>query len=633
MKKIKFYFLILLLFAVFGCQTSDTETVPEIPKMKAQYKNPDALPEVMSQLNSALKTNVDTRGSANTGQVITSIGKISIDRIFEVIDTVKNSNYTFLVEDEDNNPFTFTNLVLKKREGGDWDTPYLIDYKVDSAEIPQFIESGFSMANFTGTTTKRFLKDFSFGPRSSANLEQRAGVSDPSQCDQQTGYEGGNSGGGSDSDYPPNNEPPSGGGYTSFCYHYIEEIEVDACGTEISGQTGIDAPDFENNGCNDADYYNALYGNGSGKTKTITVRRTYCYTIGPSYSIGDPDACPQPETEDVGVINPLLSSTRYLNRLMSLDGSQIAWLENNPEISFELADIVSADGEFDENGFLTEATTLAAQSLLDLTKSGLLEGSYTPAYVFKISPYTLHLYDPSLFTAYLSLEVAFLVAEHSNDPEWFTDFPNRVWNTRKLYFEASLNAFQTLLDLGGLAPVVGEVFDVINGGIYLVRGDGVNAALSFSAAVPIAGWVATGAKFATKGPLRWVLKADGYIDFGRSSKLRKIIGLADGDKTVQAHHILVWAEQKHTVIQKAASSSTNPFHMNDILNGIPVATWRNQPNHNAYNQRVRDALDAIDRDFPSLTPDEAVNKLKPLIQRIRQAILDNPNTHINDIIF
>ncbi|MGW8122669.1 hypothetical protein ACV07N_08405 [Roseivirga echinicomitans] len=324
MKKINYYLSILLLFVAFGCQTSDIETVPEIPKMKAQYKNPDALPEVMSQLNSALKTNLgDNRGSANTDQVITSIGKISIDRIFEVIDTVNNSNYTFLVEDEDNNPFTFTNLVLKKRQDGDWDMPYLIDYKVDSAEIPQFIESGFSMANFTGTTTKRFLKDFSFGPRSSANLEQRARVSDPSQCDQQTGYEGGNSGGSPDN--PPNNEPPSGGGYTSFCYHYIEEIEVDACGTQISGTTGVESPDFENNGCSDADYHNALYGNGSGKTKTITVRRTYCYTIGSSYSIGDPDACPQPETEDVGILSPGLEG--YFYHVESISDPKVRALE------------------------------------------------------------------------------------------------------------------------------------------------------------------------------------------------------------------------------------------------------------------------------------------------------------------
>ncbi|MCO1653962.1 polymorphic toxin type 30 domain-containing protein [Pseudonocardia humida] len=57
----------------------------------------------------------------------------------------------------------------------------------------------------------------------------------------------------------------------------------------------------------------------------------------------------------------------------------------------------------------------------------------------------------------------------------------------------------TVLDVVGLVPVVGEVADGANALWYLAEGDELNAALSAAAMVPVAGWVATGGKFAVKG--------------------------------------------------------------------------------------------------------------------------------------
>ncbi|WP_342512477.1 GH-E family nuclease [Sporosarcina sp. FSL K6-1522] len=57
----------------------------------------------------------------------------------------------------------------------------------------------------------------------------------------------------------------------------------------------------------------------------------------------------------------------------------------------------------------------------------------------------------------------------------------------------------SVLDIAGLVPVVGEVADGANGIIYSVRGDATNAALSFGAMIPVAGWASTGGKFAVKG--------------------------------------------------------------------------------------------------------------------------------------
>ncbi len=51
------------------------------------------------------------------------------------------------------------------------------------------------------------------------------------------------------------------------------------------------------------------------------------------------------------------------------------------------------------------------------------------------------------------------------------------------------------LDIIGVIPALGEPADILNGVISLLRGDCVGAALSFAAAVPVAGWAATGAKW------------------------------------------------------------------------------------------------------------------------------------------
>ncbi|WP_188006828.1 LXG domain-containing protein [Sporosarcina sp. ANT_H38] len=62
-----------------------------------------------------------------------------------------------------------------------------------------------------------------------------------------------------------------------------------------------------------------------------------------------------------------------------------------------------------------------------------------------------------------------------------------------------LDYFQVGLDIAGLVPVFGEAADGVNGVIYAARGDELNAALSFGAMIPVAGWASTGGKLALKG--------------------------------------------------------------------------------------------------------------------------------------
>ena len=121
-----------------------------------------------------------------------------------------------------------------------------------------------------------------------------------------------------------------------------------------------------------------------------------------------------------------------------------------------------------------------------------------------------------------------------------------------------LDGLHIALDIAGLVPVLGEVADITNGVIYTLEGDGINAAFSFAAVIPIAGWFATGAKYATrtiigasgrKITLKYIVNSAGEIAFGRRGQLRTVI---KPPANHQAHHIIPWQYSSHPVVQAAA---------------------------------------------------------------------------------
>ena len=122
------------------------------------------------------------------------------------------------------------------------------------------------------------------------------------------------------------------------------------------------------------------------------------------------------------------------------------------------------------------------------------------------------------------------ITENATDPTFAQRFTFnyavlRAANENLTWWQAAslamLDEVQTALDALGLFPVLGEPADLVNGAIYLIRGDGINAAFSFSAAVPFVGWAATGGK----AVVRVVRDAGG-------KKVIKV--LAQGTNAVQA---------------------------------------------------------------------------------------------------
>ncbi|MEK5029645.1 zincin-like metallopeptidase toxin domain-containing protein [Paenibacillus sp. FSL M7-1046] len=69
---------------------------------------------------------------------------------------------------------------------------------------------------------------------------------------------------------------------------------------------------------------------------------------------------------------------------------------------------------------------------------------------------------------------------------------------KKGFWSKVLDVSQTVLDVAGLIPGVGEIADLANAGIYALRGDYTSALLSVGASVPFAGWGPTGVKLGNK---------------------------------------------------------------------------------------------------------------------------------------
>ena len=313
--------------------------------------------------------------------------------------------------------------------------------------------------------------------------------------------------------------------------------------------------------------------------------------------------------------------------LNNLSASEADWLSNNSEVAEDLYAALSEGTNTAEELLATQitVTTFANNSRVfdkayfELIKDHLQGASNSG----QLNP------DPIL--NHLILQCALIKIEH---PE-YSDI--------RLVWEAWRELLQLGLDVVGLVPVLGEIADVINGLIYSLYGEGINAGLSFAAAIPVGGWFATGTKYAkktittlagTKTTLKWIVQTDGFINFGLRGQLRTVLGLAVGNSK-QAHHIIPWEFWKNDIIQKAAKSKKE-FHMNDFLNGIPLEKSIHIEGmaHPAYNNRVLEELGKINQRYNfNISPEDAGKEIEILISRIRKAIIENPGVSLNQIIF
>lgn len=359
-----------------------------------------------------------------------------------------------------------------------------------------------------------------------------------------------------------------------------------------------------------------------------------------------PSPCQTDDCSEVLVVNEI---NDLLNK--SLDYNQLEWLSMNTSAANEIKSFLVQNNT-------TEAKTFAVEIINYWIANTLNSDSETTELFFKALRATNNFQD-NLTESFVQDNISYFSQDVQNqiliDPllaaqiaqEYLIQravkkylHPN--WNEVQIYYSVLWDLRHMALDAFGLIPVFGEVADLVNGTLYTLEGDEVNAAFSFASAVPVAGWATVTTKYAikiidasqtattiaTKVKLTWKVIGN-TIEFGNRNQLRKVLGITASN--LQAHHLIPWSSQTKMAVQRAAKSG-NAFHMNEALNGIEVAAWRNQPNHQAYNDIINAKLDKFRDDFPNATPAQCYTFLTELIKDIKTWIKNNPNSHLNDII-
>lgn len=340
---------------------------------------------------------------------------------------------------------------------------------------------------------------------------------------------------------------------------------------------------------------------------------------------------------DAMTANPTLVSSSRVKILLQVQQTanftpaQLDWAINHQEVLQGCSDF---QNEF--NGFdgIEDATQLLVEYIIRNQIEDILEADF--ADYEESSPSCT-----PCFVVAVSVEYAFLKLDNPG-PDPIQNPIGAKIHKAKLIAQATWNVSSTevhlVLDLAGLVPIFGEVADLTSGGIYTLEGEYADASLSFSAAIPIGGWLATGTKYARKivtvsgktTNLIMIVGEDGLIKFGKDvyegrEQLRRALNTPFGH---QAHHIIPWELREHPVVQAAASVGNNSaFHMNEILNGIslPNSLGSGLPQHLGshpnYTEKVRESLTEIQNQLgSSMNPTNARQKLIELVGSIETRI-------------
>ncbi len=330
------------------------------------------------------------------------------------------------------------------------------------------------------------------------------------------------------------------------------------------------------------------------------------------------------------------STVTSLSLQLGLTPQQALWLQQN----LEFATLI--DQQLTDNDYSEESKT-TSKILIDLGRYNLLETAWDVDFASAATPHLESHYSccPSIL---MMPNFSLMFTKHTLANYVIIRQDNPGWSKLRCAWEAVQESVHTGLDVAGLIPVIGEVFDIGHGILYSIQGDGLNATLAFAAAVPFAGWAATTSKYLKKTitaldgssrTLKWVKLTNNVVAFGDRRLLRKVLGLGSisADPRV-AHHLIPWDHGIDDLVQKA-TQSTNPFHLNELLNGLPLtAIQHNSGGHALYNQKVKTKLTQLwnSNGQAAMTPQTAEALVRSLANDIKTWILAHPNESINNII-
>jgi hypothetical protein len=618
----------LILFALtllfFSCEMQLLENLEEMPETientQGTYQITPVSVATIQSLGKRLskKSGFNVIESAQMRQLSDFTFDLGASQL--TTDTLKRRTYSIPFLEKGDNYSTF-NLVIVADSLDNIKEQYVLQYDFDQISFQIFEETSDLVAS--GVTIKRFPFSSFFNDSNQRFLERCDGIfdtnGDPVSCDQVTlsygsGYGGGASGGNTIWITPGGGGTPaatSGGGSSgsglndqgSPCTWSVVTVAVPNCGGDYcQGPNSFDIIEI------------VCFNPFARKGTTANQSASTCLDC----SITDFGAPPFTLTRDATQIDHLL--TNY-----SLSQWHMAYLSNNISFTNDLRSSMLSDPNLDQK---------AAIFTINAGMNGALSGNFNRAFMLSVEGLL-----PESDADYTQDPIQILFQSYFLPRYLMLKNLNPTWSSTKLFYETSKDALHLSLDGIGLIEGIGTPADLINAGLYYLEGDNLSGNLSLVAATPVIGLFSTTIKGAIK--LKGIIpgtsirithvwaKNGNTILFG-GTNLRKVMGLTDPSK--HAHHILPLEHAGHPVIQKAAKAKNNPFHLQEIDNGVAVPAWQNTT-HPAYNTKIRGVLDRWNSRNPNATPEQAMVFLQEKMQELSQLIANNPSVKINDLIF
>ncbi len=355
---------------------------------------------------------------------------------------------------------------------------------------------------------------------------------------------------------------------------------------------------------------------------------------------------------------PVLESTDSF--FLNLNDEQKYYLDQNPDVKNQLYNLSLNDNSTESQQFIKDVinfvieenlydetgnssqTALALNITLNLINTNNIYNIGTPDVDALIQSQLIQV-NPGFGTAGFMIRYNALVFQEvsvivSTYPRGY-QFTN--WEITKIIFQANSEALHLALDILGMSPVIGPVFDVTHGVWYAFSGDLVNSGISFTAAVPLAGDWTTVARITkrvynlTNGTSKVILKAyklvNGNIIFSNRNQLRKILNITYSG--IHAHHIIPYGLTSEKLVQLAAkftSATKKAWHPNDIANGIAIPSDFHLNGHSIYSAKIKARMDILYNQANG-NMELAYDLLVDYMDDIKVVIVNNPNLTLGQI--
>lgn len=186
-------------------------------------------------------------------------------------------------------------------------------------------------------------------------------------------------------------------------------------------------------------------------------------------------------------------TAKKIRAIITLSNAQFNSLLTDSEAGILILDFLNQDDSQEAKDFVIEMLENPENSIpmkitLDLIRTDNINNIGTEI-VDPIHYHHLISYDPELGTAGIMSKYNILVLQEMQ--VIMSTYPQghefTVWEITQIAFQAQSEAWHFILDIGGMTPVVGPIFDITNAVLYSFNLDFTNASISAIAVVPFVG--------------------------------------------------------------------------------------------------------------------------------------------------